>query len=221
MDMHRIPEPEVMDNPEQVVSYVQADFRESNQFFVNWFRSQFPDFETGHIVDLGCGSADIAIRFCRALPGIKITAVDASAPMLDSARLGILRAGLSSRVRLIHGYLPNISLPEENYDAVICNDMLHHLPDPIALWQKIAVLGRPGVPIMLRDLSRPDSPQEAQAIVNALAGTESPIVQKDFYYSLLASYVPAEIEEQLVLAGLTNMQIQIVSRSHLVVWGKV
>jgi SAM-dependent methyltransferase len=83
--MKRVLEPEVMDNLEQAVAYARADFSQENQGFVDRFVEYFPDFTEGHILDLGCGPADIPIRLVRTRPGCRITAVDASLPMI---RLG-------------------------------------------------------------------------------------------------------------------------------------
>ena len=64
--MDRILEPELMDDPEQARVYAQADFEKENQGFVDRFCEYFPDFSEGHVLDLGCGPGDIAIRFALA-----------------------------------------------------------------------------------------------------------------------------------------------------------
>jgi SAM-dependent methyltransferase len=79
-------EPELMDDPEQALAYARADFSEENQGFVDTFREYYPDFASGHVLDLGCGPADIPIRFLRALPDCRVTGVDASAPMIRPSR---------------------------------------------------------------------------------------------------------------------------------------
>ncbi len=82
--MDRILEPELMDDPAQVHAYAAADFSQENQGFVDRFREYFPDFSDGHVLDLGCGPGDIPIRFAQAFPSCRITAVDASEPMIRS-----------------------------------------------------------------------------------------------------------------------------------------
>src|SRR5881397_1651180 len=72
--MPRVLEPELMNDPEQALAYAKADFEEENQGFVNRFRTYYPDLTEGHVLDLGCGPADIPIRFVRALPGSRCAA---------------------------------------------------------------------------------------------------------------------------------------------------
>jgi trans-aconitate methyltransferase len=91
--MKRILEPELMDDVAQARAYAQADFAEENQGFVDRFREYFPDWTGGHVVDLGCGPADIPIRFLRAFPDARVTGVDASRPMLDLAAALSMKPG--------------------------------------------------------------------------------------------------------------------------------
>src|SRR5687768_8520884 len=105
--MDRTPEPELMDDSEQAEAYAIADFAEVNQRFVDLFRAQFPSFARGSIVDLGCGPADIPIRLCRALPGVRVTGVDGAAAMLEQAARAVRSAELESRIALTCGVLPN------------------------------------------------------------------------------------------------------------------
>src|SRR5207247_8763883 len=76
--MERVLEPELMDDPEQARAYARADFEEENQGFVDRFVELYPEFKAGHVLDLGCGPADIPIRLARKLPKCRITRVDVS-----------------------------------------------------------------------------------------------------------------------------------------------
>ena len=54
--MKRIPEPELMDEIEQVRAYAEADFEEPNSLFVSLFKERFPGHDTrGVVLDLVCG----------------------------------------------------------------------------------------------------------------------------------------------------------------------
>ena len=70
--MDRILESELMDDPKQAEAYARADFAKENQGFVDRFKEYFPEFSQGKVLDLGCGPADIPIRFANIvsdLPG--------------------------------------------------------------------------------------------------------------------------------------------------------
>ena len=78
--MERRPEPELMDSEAQTVAYAEADFSESNTLFTEHFLAAFADLpDAGHMIDLGCGPADICIRLAKRLPGWRITGLDAGA----------------------------------------------------------------------------------------------------------------------------------------------
>src|SRR5947208_14730977 len=97
--MPRVLEPELMNDPEQALAYAKADFEEENQGFVNRFRTYYPDLTEGHVLDLGCGPADIPIRFVRALPGCRVTGVDGSPAMIRLAEEAVRAAGVADRLR--------------------------------------------------------------------------------------------------------------------------
>ena len=219
--MDRIPEPEVMDDPAQVVAYARADFAQVNQAFVDRFHAAFPEFAAGRVVDLGCGPADIPIRLARALPAAHITGVDASAPMLALAREAVAAAGLADRIALVEGRLPGLPLPDGGFDAVLSNSLVHQLPEAAPFWQEVRRLARPGAAILVVDLFRPDSPEAAQTIVETYSGDEDPLLKRDFYNSLCAAFTPAEVTAQLRAAGLARLQAQVVSDRHWAVAGRL
>jgi SAM-dependent methyltransferase len=213
----RVLEPELMDNERQSVAYAQADFSTSNQLFVDGLIRDFP----GHLrtaVDIGCGPGDVVIRLARAVPGLHITAIDGSAPMIALARGAVREAGLDTRVTVIQGYIPGVSLEVHSYDAILSKDLLHHLPDPSVLWKEIARLGRPGAAVYVMDLVRPSTPDDARRIVETVAAREDPILREDFYNSLCAAFTIDELREQLVAAGL-DLEVARVSDRHMLVKG--
>jgi len=46
---------------------------------------------------------------------------------------------------------------------------LHHVPNPLQFWYRLGQLVKAGLPVLVMDLLRPDSPEEAQAIVDRYA----------------------------------------------------
>ena len=217
--MDRVMEPEVMDGEAQAEAYARADFAEVNQAFVDRFLSTFPALRRGEVADLGCGPADIPIRLCRSLPGVKVCAVDASASMMALARQAVGEAGLASRIELVLGYCPIDFEPPRRFDAVISNSLLHHLPDPKVLWQQIKAIGGPGTAVLVVDLMRPGSTEEARAVIDTYAVDEPEVLRHDFYHSLLAAFTPDEVRAQIQRAGLHGLQLHNISDRHFAVWG--
>src|SRR5215510_10144680 len=124
--MERIPEPELMDEQEQAAAYAAADWSESHGKIRGYFRERFPQFNRGRVIDLGCGPADVTIRFAKAYPDITLLGVDGSESMLGFGRPHVRAAGLDSRIMLENYYLPAAALETRTFDAVICNSLLHH-----------------------------------------------------------------------------------------------
>jgi ubiquinone/menaquinone biosynthesis C-methylase UbiE len=218
--MHRVLEPELMEDPAQALAYARADFADVNQGFVDRFRAMFPDLSTGSVLDLGCGPADIPIRLTRPLLRLQITAVDGSEAMLVHARQAVGEAGLTNRICLLHARLPGLPLPPRSFDAVISNSLLHHLADPAVFWQEVQRLGRPGAVVFVMDLFRPDSPERAQEIVETAAANEDPILKQDFFSSLLAAWTVEEVRSQLALS-LPHLGCRIISERHWLASGRL
>jgi 2-polyprenyl-3-methyl-5-hydroxy-6-metoxy-1,4-benzoquinol methylase len=217
--MERVLEPEVMDDLEQAAVYARADFEEENQGFVNRFLELYADLKEGHVVDLGCGPADIPIRLATALPGIHITAVDASQPMIDIGEMAVKAAGLTDRVVLRCARFQTCVMPPA--DAVISNSLLHHVPNPLQFWYAVKTFAKPGAAVLVMDLLRPGSPAEAQAIVDHYAAEEHAILRRDFFNSLLASFTEDEVASQLAELNLSRLLIDVPDDRHWIVAGRV
>jgi ubiquinone/menaquinone biosynthesis C-methylase UbiE len=209
--MERILEPEIMDGEAEADAYARADFADSNQWYANHFTTDYPR-HLREIVDLGCGPADVPLRIARMAAEARITAVDGSPAMLNFARGAVDQAGLGDRITLHQGRLPGLRLPERHFDAVLSKDMLHHLPDPQALWGEARRLARPGAVVYVMDLVRPDSPAAAREIVEQVSANEHPVLKEDFYNSLCAAFTIEEAREQIRQAGLPLVVEQVTGR---------
>lgn len=219
--MQRIPEPELMTEPEQARAYAEADFSEPHDHFVALFQERFGNRLQGEVLDLGCGPGDICRRFACAFTHCDVTGVDGSQAMLD-AGCGQNKVNLvGDRVQLRYGLLPDTDLPNHHYDTVISNSLLHHLQEPQILWQSIVRFGKPGCPVLVMDLMRPSDHETAHAMVSEYAGNEPEILKQDFFNSLLAAYTPEEVEAQLHEAGLDQLKVEVVSDRHLLVSGRL
>ncbi len=218
--MDRVLEPEVMDEDAQVLAYAQADFAEENQGFVDRFREYFSEFSEGHILDLGCGPGDIPLRLARALPLCRVTGIDASAPMIRLAEQAVLQAGLSARVTFRCERFQDVAGASQA-DAAVSNSLLHHVPNPLQFWHRLRLLVKPGSPVLVMDLLRPESPEAAQAIVDQYAADEPAVLRRDFYNSLLAAFTEDDIGAQLARMNLTRLLIDVPDDRHWVVGGLI
>ncbi len=220
--MNRTPEPELMLGQEQARAYSEADFEEPHSRFMELFARSFPgEAAAGNVLDLGCGPADISLRFARAYPQARIDGVDGSEAMLSFGKEAVCREGFEERIQLIHCTLPTMELPQKSYDGVISNSLLHHLQDPQVLWQTIKQFARPEAPVFVMDLMRPANEVQVKEFTETYVASEPEILKRDFYHSLKAAYRADEIRTQLHEAGLNRFTVELISDRHMIVWGNV
>ncbi len=205
----------------QARAYALADFEEPHNLFIELFKAHFPQSIDGAVLDLGCGPADVTIRFANAFPASRIYGVDGANRMLQFARNQIDHQMLHERIKLIQATLPDVNLPLESFNTIISNSLLHHLGDPAVMWQMVKDYTGVGSRIFIMDLIRPESEAEAGAMVEKYASGEPQILREDFYNSLLAAYRVDEIEAQLKQHGVDYLTVQEVSDRHMTISGMV
>ncbi len=218
--MKRISEPDLMNDIVQAEAYAATDFSEPHDAFVTHFADRFPDFKSGSVLDLGCGTADVIIRFARAFTSTNITGIDGASAMLDIGHQEIERANLSDRIILNQYIMPCNELPGMVFDAVISNSLLHHLKDPFIMWDLIKGYAKNHAPVFVMDLMRPESKEKASELLEMYAADAPKILREDFYNSLLASYTLDEVREQLSKVGI-SLSVEAISDRHLIAWGVV
>lgn len=204
---------------EQAYAYSWANFTELHPVMVARFRERYPDFRRGRLLDLGCGTADMTIRFARAYPDVQVLGVDGSDSMLAYGAKAVSGAALDSGIILEKHLLPDPALECGAFQAVISNSLLHHVSDPVALWRTAARCGAPGAPVMFMDLRRPETEEAARDLVERYAQRAMPVLQQDFFQSLRAAYTAEEIEEQLRAAGLNGFRVEAIGDCQVLAWG--
>lgn len=218
--MHRVPEPELMEDAEQAAAYAGADFAAPHEMCVDRFVASWPGGPIGGIaLDLGCGPADVVVRTAKRCPGLVIDGVDGAEAMLVHGRARIQSEGLSNRVRLYRAFLPHDPLPRTGYDVVISNSILHQLHDPTVLWKTLWKAAARGAHIFLMDLRRPSSTEKASALVDRYAAAEPDVLRRDFHASLCAAFTPDEVRAQLAAAGLSALKVDVLTDRHLTISG--
>jgi len=222
--MERVCEPELMNDPEQSLAYARADFEASHQMIADAFKALALNAREGMtLLDLGCGPGDVTMRLTEVLPSMSIDAVDGAARMLElfEQRLGA-HLGCRSEVNLVEGLIGEVSLPRGDYDFIVSSSLLHHLHEPMVLWNTIAELGRVGTRVFVVDLVRPESLDEVARLVESHADGEPEVLREDFRASMCAAFRPLEIEEQLEAAGLADrLSVAMLGERHLVVEGQL
>jgi ubiquinone/menaquinone biosynthesis C-methylase UbiE len=219
--MPRTPEPELMCGEDQAYAYSWANFTELHPVMVARFCQCYPDFRRGRMLDLGCGTADMTMRFAQAYPDAELLGVDGSTSMLAYGAKAVAAAGLERRIVLEKRLLPDATLERGEFDAVISNSLLHHVADPVAFWRSAARCARPAAPVVSMDLRRPATEETARELVERYAQRAMPVLKQDFFQSLCAAYRVEEIEEQLRTAGLKGFRVEAIGDCQVLILGNV
>ena len=214
--LERIPEPEVMDDLDGVEAYSaaasQAYLERIDRTFVEHALSL--GVAEGHALDIGTGPGVIPIMLAARVPGLRLTGVDLSKPMLQKAREAAEEAGVADRLDFRVGDAKSLPFSEQSFDLVLCNSLLHHLPAPLALLNEISRLVRPGGAILLRDLRRPsrlEFPLHALWFGRHYSGVMSQLYRD----SLQAAYTRAELECLLRRSQLAGARVFRTGRTHI------
>jgi hypothetical protein len=73
--------------------------------------------------------------------------------------------------------------------------------------------------VFVMDLRRPETEQELQQLVEEYSRGDPEVLRNDFSNSLRAAYRAEEVQQQLAQAGLTRLNVEVVSDRHWLVWG--
>ncbi len=106
------------------------------------------------VLDVGCGAGNYSLRVLMELPGLDVTLLDLSQPMLDRA-LERVSAATTGTVRPIAGDLREVELGEGRFDVVLAAAVLHHLRTDAewdAVFAKLFAALRPGGSLWIFDL---------------------------------------------------------------------
>lgn len=210
--MERVLEPEVMDTWEEAVEYDLMDFTEVNAAFANSAAALGPVF--GNILDAGTGTARIPIALCQLRPEWKLTCIDLSENMLKLGAQNVEKAGARSQISLEPIDAKQMPYPDNYFDMVISNSIIHHLPDPLPFLQEVKRVLKPNGGIFLRDLLRPETAQMKENLVEMYAGDCNAHQKQLFSDSLQAAFKLDEVEAMVKNAGLDGLRIYESSDRH-------
>lgn len=204
-------EPEVMDTAEDARDYDAMDHRSVNAVFVGDFLSLWSSvekpFRSGpplQILDVGTGTALIPIELCRRKPDCRVIAIDLASEMLNLAEVNITRAGLNDSIRTRLVDAKSSPFRDGEFDAVMSNSIVHHIPQPRAVFADMVRVLRPGGLLFVRDLLRPDSSDEVERLVATYAGQENAHSQQLFRQSLHAALSLSEVQRIILELGITG-----------------
>jgi len=212
--LHRILEPEVMDTIEEAFEYDSMDHTQVNKVFCNDFLTARKPTDGVQILDVGTGTAQIPIAICKRNSNLKITAIDLAESMLALGNKNIINAGLQASITLAKVDSKKMPYPDESFDQVISNSIIHHIPNPLACFKEMIRVTKKNGLLFVRDLLRPLLEHELLTLVKLHASDASPKQTQLFTDSLHASLSLTEVREIVKSFGFDASSVMQSSNRH-------
>jgi ubiquinone/menaquinone biosynthesis C-methylase UbiE len=220
----RILEPEVMDSLAEAVDYDSMDHAEVNRLFAEDFLKVGPDRLPGRatcrVLDVGTGTAQIPIEICQRRNDLRITAIDLAAHMLQIAQRNVIAAGMTAQIKLEQVDAKGLPYGDAEFDAVISNSIVHHIPEPSLAFREMVRVLRKGGSLFVRDLLRPPDMQTLERLVAVYAGEANEHQRQMFHDSLHAALSLEEVRDLARDAGLAEDWARQTSDRHWTIAGR-
>jgi|YelNatPaOPRAMG01_1025707.scaffolds.fasta_scaffold06579_7 demethylmenaquinone methyltransferase/2-methoxy-6-polyprenyl-1,4-benzoquinol methylase len=177
--------------------------------------SKLKPSQRGTILDLACGTGDMAIEACHRYPYISVLGVDFSPEMLEVAQKKILEKGLFSRIHLLRGDALKLPFSDNVFDmATVAFGIRNISPTSLALKELVRVC-RPGAKVLILEMHDP-SKRAMRLFFRLYARTILPLGARlasnnaAAYEYLVNSIIqfppPMEFKILMKRAGLTQIQ---------------
>ena len=160
------------------------------------------------LLDVGCGAGNYSLKLLQLLPGLEVTLLDLSRPMLDRALVRV-SAATPGNVSAVQSDLRAFDPGRERYDIILAAAVLHHLRAE-AEWQAVfarfhAAL-RPGGSLWIADLVAHDHPA-LQSLMWARYGEYLAAQQDAAYRDRVFAYVEKEDTPRSLVFQLDALRI--------------
>jgi 2-polyprenyl-3-methyl-5-hydroxy-6-metoxy-1,4-benzoquinol methylase len=213
--VQRILENEVMDSPAEALAYDSMDHQEVNTRFVDDLLAAVGPLKArARVVDLGTGTAQIPIELCRRAPHVTVTGIDAAESMLDVGRRNLAQHGFIDRVELVCHDAKVVPTELGQFEVVMSNSLVHHLPEPEQFFDVALMMVAPGGSLFVRDLFRPATEGEWVSLVATYAADAEPEQRQMFADSLQAALTVDEVRDIVARHGFDRDTVAATSDRH-------
>ncbi len=231
--MERVPEPELMEEKDQVISYDEADFSEGefnliNQISHYLLRKKFSLGEKDLIVDLGCGPGNISEKLAIKWPNTEVVGIDGSKEMILRAEYN--RENSTNRKKLknlryicsdIKDIKSNNLFLKKRISLLVSNSLIHHISNLEVFFNTIRGLSNNITVNFHKDLKRPLDEKSALELKEQCSTKYNEILTNDYYASLRASYSFKELKDFILENDLSSLDVFEDGDKYLIVYGNV
>ncbi|MDH2427310.1 methyltransferase domain-containing protein [Sphaerisporangium sp. TRM90804] len=121
------------------------------------------------VLDVGCGIGKPALRLARER-GVNVTGVSISEQQIGVAKASARAVPLPADVEFQTADAMDLPFPDSSFDAVLCLEALHHMPDRPKALREIARVVRPGGSVVVADFAlRGPVPERHRELVDRFA----------------------------------------------------
>jgi len=230
--MERIPEPELMEKKEQVISYDEADFSEGEVNLIKQInhyllRKNISLNEKDLIVDLGCGPGNISEKLAIKWPNSEVVGIDGSKEMILRAEYNKKNSTNKKKLKNLRYICSdikntksiNISL-KKKISLLVSNSLIHHITYLEDFFNTIKSLSNNTVNFH-KDLKRPQDQKSVLELKAQCSTKYNEILTNDYYASLKASYTYKELKNFILENDLSSLDVFEDGNKYLIVYGNV
>ena len=145
------------------------------------------------LLDIGCGAGNYSLKLLQSLPGLNVTLIDLSRPMLNRA-IERVSAATPGSVTAIQGDIRELDLGSQQFDIVVAAAVLHHLrtdAESHNVFEHIFAALRPGGSFWIADLVEQVDPR-LQSLMWRRYGEYLAKLKDDAYRQTVFDYVAKE-----------------------------
>ncbi len=149
--------------------------------------------QAGALLDIGCGAGNYSLKMLQALPGLSVTLVDLSQPMLERA-VARLQPAAAGAVTALQGDIRALELGAQRFDIILAGAVFHHLrtdEEWRAVFAKCWAALRPGGSLWIADMLEHSIPG-IQALMRQRYGDYLVELRDEAYREHVFGYIEAE-----------------------------
>jgi 2-polyprenyl-6-hydroxyphenyl methylase/3-demethylubiquinone-9 3-methyltransferase len=153
-----------------------------------------------HALDIGCGGGLVAEPLARL--GARVTGIDPAEANILAARAHAEPQGLD--IEYVTGRIEDLAAKERRFDAVVCLEVVEHVPDVAAFLETCASLVAPGGVMVLSTINR-----TMKSFALAIVGAEYVLRWLPVGTHQWDRFVtPEELSRHLATAGLQMARVE-------------
>ena len=231
--MERVPEPELMERKEQVISYDEADFSEGAVILINQInqyllKKNISLGEKDLIVDLGCGPGNISEKLAIKWPNSQVVGIDGSKEMILRAEYNKSISTNKKKLKNLRYVCLDIKDTQSNnfflkkrISLLVCNSFIHHITNLEDFFNTIRSLSSSITVNFHKDLKRPLDEKSALELKAQCSKKYNEILTNDYYASLKASYTYKELIDYILKNDFSSLEVFEDSEKYLILYGNV